>query len=118
MAIYQDGIEEFTQIANFVLRCTDAARCLRPPLSSVSLLVAFGIGTRLAAERDTHAALRVSRDQRSGVAMGLWFQRHGARILRPLLWFELLESRSEGRSATELIDPYLYRKAPLFDRFV
>src|SRR5712671_7351093 len=41
-----------------------------------------------------------------------------ARILRPLVGFGLLESRSEGRSATELVDPRLYRKAPLFDRFV
>jgi hypothetical protein len=41
-----------------------------------------------------------------------------ARILRPLLWFGLLESRSEGRSATELVERCLYRKAPLFDRFV
>jgi hypothetical protein len=40
-------------------------------------LVPFGIGTRMAAERDTHAALRVSRDRCSGIAMGLWFQRHG-----------------------------------------
>src|SRR5467141_1794962 len=28
-----------------------------------------------------------------------------ARILRPLVWFGLLETQSEGRSATELIDP-------------
>jgi hypothetical protein len=41
-----------------------------------------------------------------------------ARILRPLVWFGLLESRSEGRSATELVERRLYRKAPLFDRFV
>ena len=41
-----------------------------------------------------------------------------ARILRPLLWFGLLESRSEPRSATEFIERRLYRKAPLFDRFV
>jgi hypothetical protein len=41
-----------------------------------------------------------------------------ARILRPLVWFGLLESRTQPRSATELIDPRLYRKAPLFDRFV
>jgi hypothetical protein len=41
-----------------------------------------------------------------------------ARILRPLLWFGLLESRSERRSATELVERRLYRKAPLFDRFV
>ena len=41
-----------------------------------------------------------------------------ARILRPLVWFGLLESRTEPRSATELVDPRLYRKAPLFDRFV
>ena len=41
-----------------------------------------------------------------------------ARILRPLLWFGLMESRTQARSATELVDPRLYRKAPLFDRFV
>jgi hypothetical protein len=41
-----------------------------------------------------------------------------ARILRPLVWFGLLESRTEPRSAIELVDPRLYRKAPLFDRFV
>jgi hypothetical protein len=32
---------------------------------------------RLAAERDTHAAVCVSRDRGLGVAMGLWFQRDG-----------------------------------------
>ena len=41
-----------------------------------------------------------------------------ARILRPLVWFGLLESRSEGKSPTEVVDRRLYRKAPLFDRFV
>ena len=41
-----------------------------------------------------------------------------ARILRPLLWFGLLESRTEPRSAAELVERRLYRKAPLFDRFV
>ena len=41
-----------------------------------------------------------------------------ARILRPLLWFGLLESRTEPRSATEVVDRRLYRKAPLFDRFL
>jgi GNAT superfamily N-acetyltransferase len=41
-----------------------------------------------------------------------------ARILRPLVWFGLLESRSEPRSPTEVVDRRLYRKAPLFDRFV
>jgi hypothetical protein len=41
-----------------------------------------------------------------------------ARILRPLVWFGLLESRSEGKSSTEVVDPRLYRKASLFDHFV
>jgi hypothetical protein len=41
-----------------------------------------------------------------------------ARFFRPLVWFGLMESRTEPRSATELVDPRLYRKAPLFDRFV
>jgi hypothetical protein len=41
-----------------------------------------------------------------------------ARILRPLVWFGLLESRTGPRSATELVERRLYRKVPLFDRFV
>jgi len=41
-----------------------------------------------------------------------------ARILRPLWWFGLLEARNEEKSATELVARRLYRKAPLFDRFV
>jgi hypothetical protein len=41
-----------------------------------------------------------------------------ARILRPLVWFGLLESRTQPRSATELVGRRLYRKTPLFDRFV
>ena len=41
-----------------------------------------------------------------------------ARILRPLVWFGLLESRTEPRSATEFVERRFYRKAPLFDRFV
>jgi hypothetical protein len=41
-----------------------------------------------------------------------------ARILRPLVWFGLLESRTEPRSPTEVVDRRLYRKTPLFDRFV
>src|SRR5215467_470485 len=40
------------------------------------------------------------------------------RILRPLWWFGLLETRSRDKSANELIARRLYRKAPLFDRFV
>jgi hypothetical protein len=40
-------------------------------------LTVTGNGARLATERDTHAALCVSRDWRSGVAMGLWFERDG-----------------------------------------
>jgi hypothetical protein len=41
-----------------------------------------------------------------------------ARILRPLVWFGLLESRTEPRSATELVATRLYRKTPLFDRLL
>jgi hypothetical protein len=41
-----------------------------------------------------------------------------ARILRPLVWFGLLESRTEPRSAADLIERRLYRKSPLFNRFV
>jgi hypothetical protein len=39
-------------------------------------------------------------------------------ILRPLVWFGLLESRTQPRSATELVNRHLYRKTPLFDRFM
>ena len=39
-----------------------------------------------------------------------------SRILRPLTWFGLLESRTEGEAGLGV--PRLYRKAPLFDRFV
>lgn len=38
------------------------------------------------------------------------------RVLRPLTWFGLLESKPEGEP--RLAVPHLYRKAPLFDRFV
>jgi hypothetical protein len=41
-----------------------------------------------------------------------------ARILRPLVWFGLLESRTEPRSPTDVVERRLYRKAPLFDRFL
>src|SRR6202011_4342898 len=41
-----------------------------------------------------------------------------APILRPRLLFGLLESRTEPRSATEVMDRRLYRKASLFDRLV
>jgi hypothetical protein len=41
-----------------------------------------------------------------------------ARILRPLWWFGLLEARSQEKSATEFAGSRLYRKAPLFDRFL
>ena len=33
-------------------------------------------------------------------------------------WFGFLGARSSEKSATELAAPRLYRKAPLFDRFV
>jgi hypothetical protein len=39
-----------------------------------------------------------------------------SRILRPLTWFGLLESRWEGKAG--LGEPRLYRKSPLFDRFI
>ena len=38
------------------------------------------------------------------------------RILRPLLWFGLLESEPKARTGFAV--PHLYRKAPLFDHFV
>lgn len=39
-----------------------------------------------------------------------------SRILRPLTWFGLLERRWEGKSG--LGEPRLYRKTPMFDRFL
>src|ERR1700737_1933498 len=41
-----------------------------------------------------------------------------ARILRPLVCFGILELRTRAKSTTELVGTRLYRKAPLFDRFV
>ena len=41
-----------------------------------------------------------------------------ARILRPLMWFGLLEYRSEGISTIGLVERHLYRKTSLFDRFL
>lgn len=41
-----------------------------------------------------------------------------ARILRPLVWFGLLESRSEKPPEIHHAAEYFYRKAPLFDRFL
>jgi hypothetical protein len=61
------------------------------------------------------------RDTVTGVLESQWDFGSGAmeaRILRPLLWFGLLESRTQGRSSTEVVDRRLYREAPLFDRFV
>ena len=39
-----------------------------------------------------------------------------SRILRPLTWFGLLESRWEEKAG--LGEPRLYRKAALYDRFI
>ena len=41
-----------------------------------------------------------------------------ARILRPLLWFGLLEHRAENARAPRFGERQFYRKAPLFDRFL
>ena len=41
-----------------------------------------------------------------------------ARILRPLLWFGLLEYRSEKIPDTKFVERHYYRKAPLFDRLL
>jgi len=41
-----------------------------------------------------------------------------ARILKPLVWFGLLECRTETASVSRVNDRRLYRKAPLFDRFL
>jgi hypothetical protein len=41
-----------------------------------------------------------------------------ARVLRPLAWFGLLDHRLEKTPSAPLGERYLYRKAPLFDRFL
>jgi hypothetical protein len=41
-----------------------------------------------------------------------------AQILRPLLWFGLLEHRQENTDSDQLGKRHLYRKATLFDRFL
>ena len=41
-----------------------------------------------------------------------------ARILRPLLWFGLLEQRSEKMPNSQVGDRHFYRKAQLFDRLL
>jgi len=41
-----------------------------------------------------------------------------ARLLRSLWWFGLLEAQSNEKSKTELVARRMYRKAPLFNRFV
>jgi hypothetical protein len=41
-----------------------------------------------------------------------------ARILRPLLWFGLLEQRSENIPNSQFGDRHFYRKAQLFDRLL
>ena len=41
-----------------------------------------------------------------------------SRVLKPLLWFGLLDSRSERSETNRVNDRRLYRKSLLFDRFV
>jgi hypothetical protein len=41
-----------------------------------------------------------------------------SRILKPLLWFGLLEARTERSAESRVSDRRLYRKTPLFDRFL
>ena len=41
-----------------------------------------------------------------------------ARILRPLLWFGLLEYRSENIPDSRFATRHYYRKGPLFDRLL
>jgi len=41
-----------------------------------------------------------------------------SRILRPLLWFGLLECQSEASAESRVSDRRLYRKTPLFDLFL
>jgi len=41
-----------------------------------------------------------------------------ARILRPLLWFGLLEHREESVPGSRLAERHFYRKAELLDRML
>ncbi len=41
-----------------------------------------------------------------------------AQILRPLLWFGLLDYREEPGEGSRLEKQHFYRKTPLFDRFL
>jgi hypothetical protein len=41
-----------------------------------------------------------------------------ARVLRPMLWFGLLEYRAEKESGSRIRERQLYRKAKLFDRLL
>ena len=52
---------------------------------------------------------------------GDWDRSHfamEARILRPLLWFGLLEHRAEKVHGSGIAERHFYRKAPLFDRLL
>jgi hypothetical protein len=91
------------------------ARFLASDPSGRHPVVAFCVGTRMAAERLTRLCTSPVIDVRE---WDLGSSAMEARILRPLVWFGLLESRTEPRSPTEVVDRRLYRKAPVFDRFV
>jgi hypothetical protein len=41
-----------------------------------------------------------------------------ARVLRPLLWYGLLDHKVEKEQSAPLGERHLYRKAALFDRFL
>ena len=41
-----------------------------------------------------------------------------ARILRPLVWFGLLDHRAEKTPRSGFAERHFYRKTPLFDRFL
>jgi hypothetical protein len=57
----------------------------------------------------------------NGILDAKWDFGSGAtdfRILRPLVWFGLLECQTEGSPISAVTEKRLYRKAPLFDRFL
>lgn len=41
-----------------------------------------------------------------------------ARVLQPLFWFGLPERSAEKSQTREWVEMHLYRKTPLFDRFL
>ena len=81
-------------------------------------VVAIDFRSRLAIQREADAALHHpgTRDVFRNVGQNLI--RDGGRILRPVLWFGLLEHRSEKIAESRFGEHHFYRKTSLFDRML